>query len=230
MRISDYNALLAMRGIPALSLREGEVAISYSLGSDNARSVIEETWNQTGKVSLLDKVYTVYPKVLSAAVVSMGEDGNILLVVPDAMLVDSTGAVTAGFAPSESVLQFNCSGDSTVKQDDLTSRLEVFYNDAGGADPYNLITRNTVEASYAGTKAIIAYVGIYIGLVFLMTSAAVLSLQQLSEIVDNRQRYLVLKRSGLTTGSLTERFSDRRLSILCSRCFLRLFTQSSVLR
>lgn len=196
MRLSDYNTLLAMRGKPALSLNDSEVAISYSLGSDNVRSVIAETWNQTGKVSLLDKVYTMYPKVLSTAVVSMGEDGNILLVVPDAMLADNTGAVAAGFAPSESVLQFNCSGDSTVKQDDLTSRLEVYYNDAGGADPYNIITRNTVEASYAGTKAIIAYVGIYIGLVFLMTSAAVLSLQQLSEIADNRQRYLVLKKIG----------------------------------
>ncbi|MGI6308397.1 MAG: ATP-binding cassette domain-containing protein [Dethiobacteria bacterium] len=39
-------------------------------------------------------------------------------------------------------------------------------------------------------------IGIYIGIVFLITSAAVLALQQLSEAADNRQRYAVLKKIG----------------------------------
>jgi putative ABC transport system permease protein len=104
--------------------------------------------------------------------------------------------VTGGFAVSSRFLQFNCTGDSKTVQDEFEKQVESAYKKDAASVPYYMVTRNIITASYAGTKAIIAYVGIYIGLVFLLTSAAVLSLQQLSEISDNRQRYLVLKKIG----------------------------------
>jgi len=195
IRLSDYNTLLGMQGRDLLSLKDGEIAFSYSSTSQGLRDAIAEKWNRTGKISLLGQEYSVYPKVLSDAVVSIGEDCNLALVVPDSLLTDSTGAPAVGFSPSQSYLQFNCQGDSETMQDKLESRLMPFYTEESSPN-YYMISRNNLEASYAGTKAIIAYVGIYIGLVFLMTSAAVLSLQQLSEIADNRQRYLVLKKIG----------------------------------
>jgi len=195
IRLSDYNTLLGMQGKDLLSLKDGEIAFSYSSTSQGLRDAIAEKWNQTGKITLLGQKYSVYPKILSDAVVSIGEDCNLALVVPDSLITDSTGAVADGFSPSQSYLQFNCQGDSETMQDKLESRLMPLYTEESSPN-YYMISRNNLEAIYAGTKAIIAYVGIYIGLVFLMTSAAVLSLQQLSEIADTRQRYLVLKKIG----------------------------------
>ena len=43
----------------------------------------------------------------------------------------------------------------------------------------------------------ISYLAIYIGIVFLITSAAVLALQQLSESADNVYRYRMLKKIGV---------------------------------
>ena len=196
IRLSDYNKLLGMKGKEALVLKEGQIAFSYSEAAQDLRNVVQEKWNQTGKISLLGQEYNIYPKMLSESIVSSGTDSGLAIVVPDSFLIDSAGKVTDGFAVSSRFLQFNCTGDSKTAQDEFEKKVESAYKKDAESVPYYLVTRNMITASYAGTKAIIAYVGIYIGLVFLITSAAVLSLQQLSEISDNRQRYLVLKKIG----------------------------------
>ena len=49
-----------------------------------------------------------------------------------------------------------------------------------------------------GMTTTILFVGIYLGTIFLITSAAVLALQQLSEASDSVDRYKSLKRIGAT--------------------------------
>ena len=43
------------------------------------------------------------------------------------------------------------------------------------------------------TKAIIAFLAIYLGIVFMIACAAILAIQQLSEATDNVERYKLLK-------------------------------------
>ena len=43
----------------------------------------------------------------------------------------------------------------------------------------------------------LSYIAIYLGIVFLLTSAAVLALQQLSESADNLERYGLLRKIGV---------------------------------
>ena len=62
-----------------------------------------------------------------------------------------------------------------------------------------LIYGNTLEQLYGmayGSSAIIVFLGIYLGIVFLISSAAVLALQQLSEASDSLERYNSLKKIG----------------------------------
>lgn len=47
-----------------------------------------------------------------------------------------------------------------------------------------------------GSKLLVLYIGLYLGLVFLLTAAAVLALQQLSQAADNAPRYRLLSRLG----------------------------------
>lgn len=58
----------------------------------------------------------------------------------------------------------------------------------------------------AGTRAAVIYVTMYIGIVFMVACASILSIGQLSEISNNRSRYLLLSKLGanekLLTGSL----------------------------
>ena len=47
-----------------------------------------------------------------------------------------------------------------------------------------------------GTELLFTYFGLYLGLVFLLSSVVVLALQQLSEAGDNQARYRVLSKLG----------------------------------
>lgn len=48
-----------------------------------------------------------------------------------------------------------------------------------------------------GSKALALFLGLYLGLTFLLASAAVLALQQMSQAADNTARYAVLRRLGV---------------------------------
>lgn len=63
-------------------------------------------------------------------------------------------------------------------------------------DRFSLPFQEEVYEQGAGLSTIIIYIAIYIGIVFLITSAAVLALQQLSENADNLPKYRLLARLG----------------------------------
>lgn len=56
--------------------------------------------------------------------------------------------------------------------------------------------KQQVYESSVTTKAIIAFLAIYLGIVFMIACAAILSIQQLSEATDNVERYSLLKKLG----------------------------------
>ena len=52
-----------------------------------------------------------------------------------------------------------------------------------------------VEAS-VGLATIVTFIAIYLGVIFLIASSAILALKQLTESSDNRQRYIILRKIG----------------------------------
>lgn len=65
--------------------------------------------------------------------------------------------------------------------------------DVGGISLY---TKIEMEASSIGLKAILIFLGLYLGITFAITSATVLAIGQLSEASDNKNRYRVLRQIG----------------------------------
>lgn len=64
----------------------------------------------------------------------------------------------------------------------------------GGSREY--FSKLEMENSNIGMKGILTFVGLYLGIIFAISSATVLAIGQLSESSDNKQRYLVLKQIG----------------------------------
>lgn len=59
------------------------------------------------------------------------------------------------------------------------------------------VTNNDIYENAAGLGATMAYLGIYLGLIFVITSSVILAIQQLTESVDNVERYRLLKEIGV---------------------------------
>ena len=194
IKLSDYNKLMKLQDKNEITLNDGQVAV-YSDITDaipEVKVTLNKFINMKYKVEISGKNYDVYGKPLTVPIMtSPSSDIMLALVVPDRMVEGSN--------VSETVLSFNCKGDSKITQDKLEDDLYAFtdkYKDKKSVMNINGATKNIIKAIAAGSTAIISFIGIYLGIIFLLTSSAVLALQQLSEAADNRQRYEILKKIG----------------------------------
>ena len=100
-----------------------------------------------------------------------------------------------GLKPISTYLNVNYKGDKELSEQKVTEMVEA-NNEASNSSIY-YISKIRVESNAAGVGAMISYLAIYMGFIFLMTSAAVLALQQLCESADNVYRYELLKKVGV---------------------------------
>ena len=91
--------------------------------------------------------------------------------------------------------------DSSNFKDYMDEKITAF-NDTAYANQqpllnsYSSVTAEYVKENSKGLSVIMTYIGLYLGLIFLMASAVILALQQLSQASDNKQRYLILNKLG----------------------------------
>ena len=65
-----------------------------------------------------------------------------------------------------------------------------------------------MEASI-GIATIVTFIAIYLGIIFLIASAAILALKQLTESSDNKQRYTILREIGCDEKMINKAYLDK---------------------
>ena len=190
--LTDYNNAVKMQGKPTLALKENEFAINANF--DQLIPIVNDFLKTKSKVTLNGKELTCTQKAATQITfaTTASEQDTGTLVVPDNMV--------KGLTIAEEYLNMNYK--SGVSENEFVKQLKTVYNkkDKNSGKillPYDgMRTKIEMYANGAGLKTMISYLAIYIGLVFLITSAAVLALQQLSEASDNVERYGLLKKLG----------------------------------
>lgn len=194
LKLSDYNELMKLQGRETVTLADNQIAVysDYAESTPDLKKALLEFVDKKYTVSVSGKEYGTYPELLTDGVITSPASGIMLaVIVPD--------KITEGSKVNKTVLSFNCKGDSRAVQQKLESDLYAFAEKTKNIkelDKINASTKETVKAVAAGSKAMISFVGIYLGIIFLITSAAILALQQLSETADNRRRYDILQKVG----------------------------------
>lgn len=194
IRLSDYNELMELQGADKISLPENQAAV-YSDYAESAPELKESLMHfieMNVPITISGKVYEVSSTLLTNGIVtSPASEIMLALVVPD--------KITEGNKVTDTILSFNCKGDRKSMQkkleSDFLTRSEK-YKDKKNEMMIYAATAETVKSIAAGSKALISFIGIYLGIIFLITSAAVLALQQLSEAADNSKRYNILQKVG----------------------------------
>lgn len=192
IRVSDYNENMRLQGKPELELGAGQVALysNDAVNNKGLRTALERFISGKFTVSILENKYPVYPKLLTDSLETNTGGVTLALIVPDQMIED------LGCKVFRTLLCFNCKNDSSAMQTKIVKDFYAHYEGSADEVQVFVFTKQVVKEITAGMKALVSFLGIYIGIIFLITSAAVLALQQLSEAADNRQRYAVLKKIG----------------------------------
>lgn len=104
-------------------------------------------------------------------------------------------SIVIGLKPINSFLNVNLNDNKGKIEKELKEKIKVI-NSKKESD-IQLITKSELLSKNTSTGVMIAYLGIYIGIIFLVTSAAVLALQQLCDSTDNLERYKLLRKIGV---------------------------------
>ncbi|MGF9922081.1 ABC transporter permease [Bacillus toyonensis] len=192
IKVSDYNKILNLKGEKKITLNNNEVVL---LSNDNRWvNWINERLKNSNKVNIKEKEYLVKnAKVLQENLYTSDAPLNFFAIVINDEFV-------SGYKIGTSVLNVNyLDGNREEYNKKYDNVARGFYDENGLKLNISHISgksKDEVRAESKGLKTIILFIGIYIGIVFLITSMAVLALQQLSEASDSIDRYKSLKRIG----------------------------------
>ena len=213
--VLQFNALAELSGRPTVELGENEYAVNNTLDAmkdlSEAASRKGETLEVAGRT--LAAVGELRSQPLEdTAFASSGAE----FIVPDAVIAELRAQ---GAVPEQCILNLMYKTDRTEGDKLLNEMLaeaspanaEVAASGwAFSPKPWPVTLSFTAEevlVQSSGMNLMISYLALYIGFVFLIATAAILAIQQLSETSDSLPRYRVLAEIGC----------DRRMIFLSLR-------------
>ncbi len=202
--LSQFNAARVMAGRESIELGEGEYAVDNAVGmtEDLARAMAEEGVEIEVAGSRLEASGLLVEQALST---STFVSDAVTLVVPDEVVA---GLRAAGETPHVSYLNLAYRVDRAEGDELLRTALaqalppdeqQASNGFAFGSKPWPVtvsFTAAEVMEQSGGMRMMITYLALYIGFVFLITTAALLAIQQLSEASDSLPRYRLLAELG----------------------------------
>ena len=189
IKLSDYNRLAKLYNKKELTLKDNEYVIiaNYKMMADIRNISLK---NNT-KLTINGKDY--YPKYqecqdgiieLSGSATNTG-----VIILPDNAL--------EGIHPYKNVLAANYQADTKEEKENVEDIVSTIINNHFNKD--TLLSYNTkidIYAASIGLGAMVTFVGLYLGIIFLISSAAILALKELSESTDNKERFNMLRKIG----------------------------------
>lgn len=191
--ISQYNKMRELEGQKPINLANNDVLVLSNV--QKFEGPINDFIKNNGKIDINGTEYKVQnDKAIEDSLYSSGMAINtITLVVPD--------KIVQNLIPYTGYININYTGSNAEKKTQ-ESNIEAIFNKLNREKPDGYIgngyTRTQLYEQSLGLSAIVIYLSIYLGIVFLIASAAVLALQQLSEASDSINRYKALRKIGVT--------------------------------
>lgn len=188
MKLSDYNKVATLYGNKTYTLKENEYMIIADYESSveiRNRSLKEKTAITLGNKTYLPKYNECKDGFIS---ISSNHINSGIFIFPDQALENHEGFMEKMIA--------NYQGTEEEKLVTEKQVLEVISQAQNESVSLNANTRTAIYESSIGLGALVTFIGLYLGIIFLITSAAILALKELSDSSDNKERYQTLRKLG----------------------------------
>lgn len=192
MKLSDYNKIRALDNQNAIELNKDEVLITSNYA--NTLEAIQNYVKNNDSIKIENKSYKIKDKkVIEENLKTDFMKDNMITVIVNDDICDNMTLVSSN-------INVNFVGEGKEKREsDFTNKIYSYKTTDTDYDKIGFVlgaSRTEIYESNKGMTTIVLFIGIYIGIVFLISSMAVLALQQLSEASDSIDRYKSLKRLG----------------------------------
>lgn len=190
MKISDYNKVARLYGIEEYSLESNEYIIVADFKSmvevRNIALKDRETINLFG--------HTLKPKYDSCqdgfVEMSSNHINTGIILVADSVIDE------------DYLIQNHLIGNYKTSKKDEIVEIENSINQITKNPKINEYllptgtTKLSIKEATVGLSAMVTFIGLYLGVIFLISSAAILALKELSESSDNKERFRMLRKIG----------------------------------
>lgn len=186
--LTDFNRIRQVQNMEEVFLESGETLV---IVNNEAMMEIWQTFIDSQQGFEFEGA-TYYIKDDSFTVMALANDiaaYNVgILILPDEIVKKMDIA--------ESYIIGNYHDNDEVDYEGTLQLQITAINEADG-HPVREVTRASVYENSLSIRLLMSYVGLYLGVVFLMSCAAILALGQLSEAADNARQYLLLSKLGV---------------------------------
>lgn len=196
IKISDYNKIARLYGEEEYSLNDDEYIVLCDF--EQMIDLRNEALEQNSNIEINGKTYHAKYNECKKGFVFMSTS-NInagIILVPDSFETKE-----------ENTEQFFLAANYNAETEEEKVALD---NELSGYDDNSALYKNVTDKgidlegttkislreSSKGLATIIIFIAIYLGIVFLIASSAILALKQLTESSDNKQRYTILRKIG----------------------------------
>ena len=195
VKISDYNKIAKLYGINQYELNNDEYIVLCDF--DSQKELRDEALKDGNNVlNIVGKQYKSKYNECKTGYIQMSPNHTntgIILVPDDCNLTEGM--------KEQYLLAANYNADTKEGKEEIEKifvddNSELLQNlDKNGLNIDGRTKIALMEAS-VGLATIVTFIAIYLGIIFLIASSAILALKQLTDSSDNRQRYTILRKIG----------------------------------
>ena len=187
--ISDYNKAAKVLGLDTYSLDDDEYLVIADY--DNMVSVRNMALKASATITISGKTYyPKYDKCMDGFLeISNSHVNDGIFIVPDNAVSNLT--------VEKEYLYANYKADTDDEKQEIedlllskSDALENIESTIGAS------TRLSIYEGSVGLGALVTFIGLYLGVIFLISSAAILALKELSEATENKERFKMLRKIG----------------------------------
>ena len=195
IKISDYNKVAALYGNEQYSLNDDEYMVLCDF--EQMINIRDEALKQNSNIEINGKTYHAkYKECKDGFVLMSTSNMNAgIILVPDSFEIKEENT-------EQYFLAANYNAETEEEKIELNNVLagevdsELFDNLSEKEINLEGMTKISLTEASKGLSTIIIFIAIYLGIVFLIASSAILALKQLTESSDNKQRYTILRKIG----------------------------------
>lgn len=196
IKVSDYNKIARLYGNEEYSLADNEFIILCDF--ENMENLRNQALKQDDTITLKGKEYKAKYAECKEGFIDMSSShiNTGIILVPD----------DVAFEESEKERVF-LAANYNAETEEEKENIEKLFTDAEDSELYKNVlakgldfdgmTKISIIESSVGVATMVLFIAIYLGIIFLIASSAILALKQLTESSDNKERYMVLRKIGV---------------------------------